>query len=152
MLLQTALDKESVVKATPFYRAATRQNEGEGFSTAERETDDARSVRSAGSRVLSAAKRFAAGDSGKTAILFKASLTSVLFELVRSDPWETVMLAGVSGLNASFSVHEGGVSLGSRYFDTLRSVLLCKTRGSKCHISSADSLMLTVALFIARVG
>lgn len=106
--VQTALDKESVVKATPFYKALTRQDEGKHFSNAKRE-DDARSDRSAGSRAISMAKRFAASDSGQKSILFKASLTSVLFELVRSDPWETVMLAGVSGLKASFSYNERGV-------------------------------------------
>ncbi|CAN0562646.1 unnamed protein product, partial [Ectocarpus sp. 12 AP-2014] len=41
-------------------------------------------------------------------MLAKASLTSVQFELVRSNPWETVMRAGISGLNASFSANEGG--------------------------------------------
>lgn len=35
-------------------------------------------------------------------MLAKASLTSVAFELVRSDPWEPVMRAGVAGLAASF--------------------------------------------------
>lgn len=108
--VQTALDKESVVKATPFYKAVTRQDQVNRFSNAKREADDARSDRSAGSRAISMAKRFAASDSGQKSILFKASLTSVLFELVRSDPWETVMLAGVSGLKASFSYNERGVS------------------------------------------
>lgn len=44
------------------------------------------------------------------AILMKASLTSVVFELVRSDPWEPVMRAGMEGLAASLSSNEGGVS------------------------------------------
>lgn len=43
-------------------------------------------------------------------MLAKASLTSVSFELVRSDPWETVMRAAVSGLAASFSADGGEVS------------------------------------------
>ena len=48
-------------------------------------------------------------DGAAKAILAKASLTSVLFELVRSDPWETVMRAGVSGMAASVSSNEAVV-------------------------------------------
>lgn len=115
--LQMALDRESVVKSTPFYKAITRQDgsqdqagKGGGRSGKKSVVDDARSVVSASTRVMGVAKRMAAKEDGPKAILAKASLTSVLFELVRSDPWETVMRAGVSGLNASFSANEGGGS------------------------------------------
>lgn len=120
-----ALDKESVVKATPFYRAVMRQDEsrhsssqaagggfGGGFNRAKSRMDDTRSVRSAGSHIFNMAKRITSKNEGPKAILAKASLTSVLFELVRSDPWETVMKAGISGLNTTYSSNEGGVSEG----------------------------------------
>lgn len=129
-----ALDRESVVKATPFFKAVTRQDKTQAASGgAKRSTkakslmDDARSVVSAGSRVASMAKRVTANDTGTKAILAKASLTSVLFELVRSDPWETVMRAGVSGLNASFSSGEGGGS-GMKAAVTLADILLTDVR------------------------
>lgn len=123
---QTALDKESVVKATPFYQAVMRQDNtqpdqataataadgdfGLG-NTKSGVDDDSPSVRSAGSRVADAAKRMATNGPRPKAILLQTSLTSVLFELVRSNPWETVVQAGISGLKASFSLNEGGVSL-----------------------------------------
>ncbi|CAM9838681.1 unnamed protein product, partial [Ectocarpus fasciculatus] len=119
--LQMALDKESVIKATPFYRAVMRQDKaqyssnhaagggfGGGFNRARSRMDDTRSVRSAGSHVFNMAKRITSKNDGPKAILAKASLTSVLFELVRSDPWETVMRAGISGLNTTYSSNEGG--------------------------------------------
>lgn len=108
---QTALDKESVVKATPFYQAVMRQDQSqqdrETGATAE---DDPHAVRSAGSLVADAAMRMATNGPRPKAILLQASLTSVLFELVRSNPWETVMRACMSGLKASFSLNEEGVS------------------------------------------
>lgn len=121
LFTKMALDRESVIKATPFYKAVTRQDTRQGSAAAgagrrsgktKSRMDDARSVVSAGSRVIGAAKRMATTDNGPKAMLAKASLTSVLFELVRSDPWETVMRAGVSGLSARFSsneVVEGGM-------------------------------------------
>lgn len=141
--LQMALDRESVVKATPFYKAVTRQDTGQDRATAavvgggggggrrsskaKSRMDDARSVMSAGSRAVGAAKRAAATDNGPKAMLAKASLTSVLFELVRSDPWETVMRAGVSGLNARFSSNEGGEG-GMDAVVTLADILLTDVR------------------------
>lgn len=131
-----ALDRESVVKATPFFKAVTRQEKTQAATVASggamRSTkakslmDDARSV-SAGSRVASMAKHVTASDAGPKAILAKASLTSVLFELVRSDPWETVMRAGVSGLNASFSSGEGDGG-GMKAAVTLADILLTDVR------------------------
>lgn len=115
-----ALDRESVLKSTPFYKAITRQDGSQGKngggggggarSSKRNLMDDARSTVSASSHVVSVARRMAAKEDGPKAILAKASMTSVLFELVRSDPWETVMRAGVSGLDASFSANEGGGS------------------------------------------
>lgn len=136
-----ALDRESVVKATPFYKAVTRQDTHQGpaaagaaaggggrrSSKAKSRLDDARSVVSAGSRVVGAARRMAAADNGPKAMLAKASLTSVLFELVRSDPWETVMRAGVSGLNARFISNEGGLG-GMDAQVTLADILLTDVR------------------------
>lgn len=58
-----------------------------------------------------ATKRMSANGSRRRAILAKASLTSMLFELVRSDPWDTVMRAGISGLEASCSSDERRVSV-----------------------------------------
>ncbi|CAN0568465.1 unnamed protein product, partial [Ectocarpus sp. 12 AP-2014] len=81
---------------------------GGGFYRAKSWMDDTRSVRSAGSHIFNMAKRITSKNEGPKAILAKASLTSVLFELVRSDPWETVMKAGVSGLNTTYSSNEGG--------------------------------------------
>ncbi len=137
LVLQMALDRESVVKATPFYKAVTRQDSdqadetaaggGRRPSVAKSRADDARSILSAGSRVVGAAKRVAVADAGPKAILAKASLTSVVFELVRSDPWETVMRAGVSGLSASFSSNEGGGG-GMAASVTLADVLLTDVR------------------------
>ena len=106
LLSKTALDKESVVKATPFYQAVMRLDTGQqerasAMNAAGGGGGD--SARSAGPRVSGHGRR-------PKAILMKASLTSVLFELVRSDPWETVMRAGMSGLVASLSSNEGGVS------------------------------------------
>ncbi|CAM9455743.1 unnamed protein product [Ectocarpus sp. 4 AP-2014] len=119
--LQMALDKESVIKATPFYRAVMRQDEsqhsssqaagggvGGGFNRAKSWMDDTRSVRSAGSHILNMAKRITSKNEVPKAFLAKASLTSVLFELVRSDPWETVMRAGISGLYTTYSANEVG--------------------------------------------
>eukprot|EP00752_Nemacystus_decipiens_P006311 g5691.t1 len=135
--LKMALDRESVVKATPFYKAVTRQDTRQGSaeaavggrrpSKAKSRIDDTRSVVSAGSRALDAAKRLAATDNGPKAMLAKASLTSVLFELVRSDPWETVMRAGVSGLNARFISNEGGQG-GMDAQVTLADILLTDVR------------------------
>ncbi|CAM9617791.1 unnamed protein product, partial [Ectocarpus fasciculatus] len=140
--LQMALDRESVVKATPFYKSVTRQDRGQDHPVAAGTTvgggggrfkkpksrmDDARSVLSAGSRVVGVAKRMASKDSGQKAMLAKASLTSVQFELVRSDPWETVMRAGISGLNASFSANEeGGRAMNASV--TLTDILLTDVR------------------------
>lgn len=42
-------------------------------------------------------------------MLVTASLTSVSFELVRSDPWETIMRAEVAGLGGSLSSSGGEV-------------------------------------------
>eukprot|EP00903_Cladosiphon_okamuranus_P017946 g16513.t1 len=116
--LKMALDRDSVIKATPFYKAVTRQDTRQGpaaaagsgrrSSKARSRMDDASSVVSAESLVVGAAKRMVESDNGPKAMLAMASLTSVLFELVRSDPWETVMRAGVSGLNARFISNEGG--------------------------------------------
>lgn len=136
-----ALDTESVIKATPFYKAVTRQDTRQGPaaaavergggsrrpSKAKSRIDDARSVVSAGSRVVGAAKRMTATDQGPKAMLAKASLTSLLFELVRSDPWETVMRAGVSGLNARFSSNESGEG-GMDAAVTLADILLTDVR------------------------
>ena len=137
LFVQMALDRESVVKATPFYKAVTRQDTRQGPASeagggrrpgkAKSRLDDARSVMSAGSRVVGAAKRLAATDNGPKAMLAKASLTSVLFELVRSDPWETVMRAGVSGLNARFISNEGGLG-GMDAQVTLADILLTDVR------------------------
>ena len=138
-----ALDRESVVKATPFYKAVTRQDSnqadpatvaaggggggGRRPSITKSRADDARSILSAGSRVVGVAKRMTAADARQKAILARASLTSVVFELVRSDPWETVMRAGVSGLGASFSSNEGGGG-GMVASVTLADVLLTDVR------------------------
>lgn len=43
------------------------------------------------------------------AMLVMASLTSVSFELVKSDPWETTMRAAVDGLSGSFMSKGGEV-------------------------------------------
>lgn len=89
----------------------TAANGGGGLSNDNsRINGDSRSGRSAGSRVADVARRMATNGSRPKAILLQASLTSVLFELVRSNPWETVVRAGISGLKASFSLNEGGVS------------------------------------------
>lgn len=135
LFFQMALDSESVVKATPFYKAVTRQDTGQGPaagggrrpSKTKSRMDDARSVVSAGSRVVDVAKRITASDNGPKAMLAKASLTSVLFELVRSDPWETVMRAGISGLNARFVSNEGGLG-GMDAEVTLANILLTDVR------------------------
>lgn len=111
------------MKATPFYQAVMRQDGceqdsagGGGVGLGNTDTnsrvdgDPHSAIRSAGSAVAGAAKRMATKGSRPKAILLQTSLTSVLFELVRSDPWETVVRAGMSGLKASFSLNEGGVS------------------------------------------
>lgn len=137
-----ALDRESVDKATPFYKSVTRQDRDQDQAVAagtaggggggrskkpKSRIDDARSVLSAGSRVVGVAKRIASKDSGQKAMLAKASLTSVQFELVRSNPWETVMRAGISGLNASFSANEeGGRAMNAAV--TLTDILLTDVR------------------------
>lgn len=125
------------MKATPFYKAVTRQDTHQGpaaaaggrrrSSKAKSRMDDARSVVSAGSRAVGAAKRMVATDNGPKAMLAKASLTSVVFELVSSDPWQTVMRAGVSGLNARFISNEGGQGgMGAQV--TLADILLTDVR------------------------
>lgn len=54
------------------------------------------------------AKRIVAADAGRPhAILVRASMTSSVLELVRSDLLETVVRAGISGLDVRFALHEG---------------------------------------------
>lgn len=131
-----ALDKESIIKTTPFYKAVMRHDEVRedsaagtptdpwhgGFGDSNRQMNITGVVGSASSRIVSeATKRISAKNIAPTAILAKASMTSVLFELVRSDPWETVMRAGISGLKTSFS------SDGKRVRTKLLSVVLKPT-------------------------
>lgn len=93
--------------------AATAVDGGVGLSSNMGRMDgDFHSLRSAGSRVADAARRMATKGRRPKAILLQTSLTSVLFELVRSNPWETVVRAGISGLTASCSLNEEGVSEG----------------------------------------
>ena len=105
----------------------TAGGDGPGLgSTNSRVDDDPQSViRLAGSRVADAAKRMATAGSRPKAILLQTSLTSVLFQLVRSNPWETVVRAGMSGLKASFSLNEGGVSERD-VFRTVRRSFACR--------------------------
>ena len=104
---------------------------GEGLSSKEKSRmDDTRSVPSSrlssmakswmdgarptassasGSSVVGAVvKRIVATDAERPhAILVRASMTSVVLELVRSDPLETVVRAAISGLDVRFALHEG---------------------------------------------
>ncbi|CAM9605202.1 unnamed protein product, partial [Scytosiphon promiscuus] len=140
--LKMALDKESIIKATPFYKAVMRHDEVRqdwavgasttdwygGIGDSNRQVNITGFVGSASSRIVSeATKRLAPKDSARMAILAKASMTSVLLELVRSDPWETVMRAGISGLKTSFSSDEraGG---GTTAWLTLEDILVTDVR------------------------
>ena len=121
--LKLALDTEALAKATPFYKAVARQDRqlidqaaatgggGERPSSIEKSrTEGGRpSASESGSSVVGAmVKRIVAIDAERPhAILVRASMTSVVLELVRSDPLETVVRAGLSGLDVRFALHEG---------------------------------------------
>lgn len=124
----TKLDRSQVDQQA----AATGYGGGRRSSVSKSRTDDARSVLSsrlssvpkswlgdarssvssaAGTGVVGVARRIVAADSERPmSILIRASLTSMVLELVRSDPLEAIARAGVSGLGMRFALQEGGRS------------------------------------------
>lgn len=124
-----ALDTEALVKVTPFYKAVTR-NDGSQVDQAAAMGDGGERRSSIetipSSRFSGMAKSWIDAERPQ-AILVRASLTSVLTDLVRSDPLEAVVRAGVSGMDMRFALQEGGRS-GMSAAVSLDDVLLTDVR------------------------